>query len=48
MVPLESFDSSGCSAASAFAGVVPASVFSWGAASGVALVVTSGIAPVTE
>ena len=48
MVPLESFDSSGCPASSAIAGVVPSAVVAWGAASGITLLVTSGFAPVTE
>ena len=46
MVPLESFDSSGCPASTVFAGVVP-SGFAWVVASGDAFLVTSGLAPVT-
>ena len=46
MVPLESFDFSGCPASSVFAGEEP-SGFAWVAASGNPFSVTSGLAPVT-
>ena len=46
MVPLESFDSSGCPASTVSAGVVP-SGFAWVAAVGIPFSITSGLAPVT-
>ena len=47
MVPLESYDFSGCPASSVFAGEEP-SGFTWIAASGNPLSIASGLAPVSR